>query len=39
MDQVLSNYPSLNADSVQAVFAYAADVTQDSTAYPLPAVS
>ncbi len=38
-EQVLENYPSLNQQLLQAVFAYAADVTQESTAYPLPATS
>jgi uncharacterized protein (DUF433 family) len=38
-EEVLTNYPSLNQELLQAVFAYAADVTQDNTAYPLPATS
>ena len=35
-EDVLKNYPSLTPELLRAVFAYAADVTQDNTAYPLP---
>jgi uncharacterized protein (DUF433 family) len=38
-EQVLRNYPSLREESLQAVFAYAAEVMHDDTVYPLPAAS
>lgn len=38
-DQVLDSYPSLSSESLQAVFAYAAETLEDYTVYPLPASS
>lgn len=38
-DQVLANYESLSRESLQAVFAYAADVLRDEATYPIPATS
>jgi uncharacterized protein (DUF433 family) len=34
-DQVLENYPSLTTDGLRAVFAFAAEVLQDETLYPI----
>ena len=33
--QVLENYPSLTSDGVRAVFAYAAEILQDESLYPV----
>ena len=38
-DQVLDNYPTLTADALQGVFAYAAEVLRDETYLRLPAGS
>lgn len=38
-EQVLDNYPSLSHESLQAVFAYAAEVLRDEAIYPMPASS
>lgn len=38
-EQVLDSYPSLTPESLQAVFAYAAEVLKDDAIYPLPAAS
>ncbi len=38
-EQVLDSYPSLTPESLQAVFAYAADVLKDDAIYPLPTAS
>jgi len=34
-DQVLANYPALTADSLKAVFAYAADVLHEEVILPV----
>ena len=34
-DQVLANYPSLTPDSLQAVFAYAAEVLHEEVLVPI----
>jgi uncharacterized protein (DUF433 family) len=34
-DQVLANYPSLTPDSLQAVFAYAAEVLHEEVLIPI----
>jgi uncharacterized protein (DUF433 family) len=39
MEQVLDGYPSLSRESLQAVFAYAAEVLKDDAVYPMPAAS
>ncbi len=36
---VLEQYPSLSDDAIRAVFAYAADVLQDESVFPLPAAN
>jgi len=35
-EQVLASYPQLNAESLQAVFAYAAEVTHDEALHLMP---
>lgn len=35
-EQVLENYPTLTAESIQAVFAFAAENIQDNALYGLP---
>ncbi len=35
-EQVLANYPGLNPQSLQAVFAFAAEVVRDDALAPLP---
>jgi uncharacterized protein (DUF433 family) len=34
-EQILANYPSLSSDSLQAVFAFAAESLQDESLYSL----
>lgn len=36
-EQVLANYPSLTAESLRAVFAYAVEVLHEEVILPLPA--
>jgi uncharacterized protein (DUF433 family) len=35
-DQILDSYPTLTHESLQAVFAFAADCVRDETMYDLP---
>lgn len=34
-DRILENYPTLTPDALRAVFAFAAESTQDEATYPL----
>lgn len=34
-DRILENYPTLTPDALRAVFAFAAESTQDESIYPL----
>jgi uncharacterized protein (DUF433 family) len=34
--QILENYPTLNAESIRAVFAFAAECTRDEAFYAMP---
>ncbi len=36
-EQVLANYPQLQAEDIRAVLAYATDMMKDQRLYPLPA--
>lgn len=38
-DQVLENYPTLSSESLQAVFAFAAECLREEALYDLPAES
>ena len=36
-EQVLGNYPTLNKESLRAVFAFASECMSEETLYPIPA--